>query len=475
MSNITPQPNYTPAQVFDGDDPNWAIAAKQPPPPAKPAPAAPAVVRPPNSASAAPQQFTPREPASFRDAGLREPQVEALVLKFLLNSGGNTGREIAQQLALPFGILEGLLQIMKLDQLIVYRGASVVGDFVYELTARGAERARSHANQSTYFGSAPVPLADYIESIEAQSVRHQKPRLGDVKRTFKSLVLNEKMQRQIGEAVNLGKGFFLHGAPGNGKTCIAELVTSIYSEGIWIPRAIQASGEITRVYDPTKHEVIAWNEERSIGDSRIDARWVYIKRPTIMVGGELRLENLEVATNEVTGISEAPIQLKANCGTLVIDDFGRQKFDIEALLNRLIIPLERREDVLNLPSGRSFSVPFDLLIVFSTNLSPESLIDEAFLRRVPFTIRADDPTEAQFREVFQLVADKHELKYDPTVLDYLIDKHYKKAKRPFRFCQPRDILQQVNNSCDFAGTEKVVTKQNIDSAIENCLAIQLDN
>ena len=335
MSNLSPQSGIPSPQTFDGDDPNWAIAAKQPPP-ARPvqtpvAPPQPQYATAPPTPKSSKPQFTPREPLSFRDAGLREPQVEALVLKFLLNSGGNTGREIAQQLALPFGIMEGLLQVMKLDQLIVYRGASVVGDFVYELTERGAERARSHAAQSTYFGSAPVPLTDYVDSVEAQSVRHQKPRLGDVKRTFKSLVLGEKMQRQIGEAVNLGKGFFLYGSPGNGKTSIAEQVTSIYSEGIWIPRAIQASGEIIRVYDPTKHEVIAWNEERSIGESRVDARWVYIKRPTIIVGGELRLENLEVATNEVTGISEAPIQLKANCGTLVIDDFGRQKFDIDQL------------------------------------------------------------------------------------------------------------------------------------------------
>lgn len=460
--------------AFDGDDPNWAVAAKQAslqnrvaPVPNQPRPTQPTIQ--------GKGEFVPREPESLREAGLREPQIEALVLKFLLNTGGNTGREIAQQLALPFGLMEKLLQSMKLDQLIGYRGASVVGDYLYELAPRGVERARSHATQSTYFGAAPVPLADYVASVEAQSVRHEKPSIGSVKQTLRDLTLSDRIQRQIGEAVNLGKGFFLHGPPGNGKTCIAERITDIYGEGIWIPRAIQASGEIIRVYDPSKHKKLEWNEELSIGDQRIDGRWVYIKRPTILVGGELQMENLEVSTNDVTGISEAPIQLKANCGTLVIDDFGRQKFDIEALLNRLIIPLERRVDVLNLKSGRSFDIPFDLLIVFSTNLAPEDLIDEAFLRRVPFTIRADNPTEEQFREVFDNVAKKFGLQYDPSVLNYLIETHYRNANRPFRFCQPRDILQQVNNACEFARVDKVVTNERIDAAIDNCLAIRLDS
>jgi predicted ATPase with chaperone activity len=251
-------------------------------------------------------------------------------------------------------------------------------------------------------------------------------------------------------------------------------VTSVFGEGIWIPRAIHAANEIIRLFDPTKHEELPWGEELSINDARIDRRWVYVKRPTIVVGGELRLENLEVTTNEVTGISEAPIQMKANCGTLVIDDFGRQKFNIDALLNRLIIPLERRNDILNLRSGRSFDVPFDLLMVFSTNLSPENLVDEAFLRRVPFTIHAADPSEAQYREVFANVAEKFGLTYEPSVLDHLIQTHYVGSQRPFRFCQPRDILQQVANSCDFARSEKVITNERIDAAIDNCLAIRVD-
>lgn len=469
-NTISPQ-----SAIFDGDDPTWAIAAKQPASvptetPQRTAPAQSRIAQPlPRRSEPA---FVPLEPTSFREAGLREAQIEALILKFLLNSGGNTGREIAQQLALPFGVLEGLLHSMKLEQLITYRGASIIGDFQYELAPRGAERARSHAAQSTYFGSAPVALDKYIESVKAQSVSNEKPRIGDVKRTFQKFVLGERILRQIGEAVNLGKGIFLHGAPGNGKTTIAETVTNIFGQGIWIPRAIHANGEIIRVFDPIRHEVLEY-EPQEMDDRDPDARWVYIKRPTIIVGGELRLENLEVTTNAVTGISEAPLQVKANCGTLVIDDLGRQKFSVTALLNRLIIPLERREDMLNLPSGRSFGIPFELMAVFSTNLSPERLIDEAFLRRIPCTIHATDPTEEQFREIFSRVAKQFELTYEEQVLDYLISEHFQNGQRPFRSCQPRDILQQVANSCEFAGTENVVTRKGIDNAIGNCLALTL--
>lgn len=455
--------------VFDGDDPNWAIAATQPA-----APKAEVSTGDVSGDTTDSDQFVPRAPRSFEEAGLRDSQVEALTLKFLLNTGGNTGREIAHQLALPFGLMEPLLMTMKLEQLITHRSSASVGDYLYELAPRGFERARSYATQSTYFGAAPVTLDDYIESVEAQSLRHRKPTLGDIKRTFRHLTLGEDFLRRIGEAVNLGKGFFLYGAPGNGKTSVASHITNVFDEGIWIPRAIIASGQLIRLYDPIKHTQLEWKQEVSLLERSIDSRWVYVKRPTMLVGGELRLENLEVTTNEVTGISEAPIQLKSNGGTLVIDDFGRQKFEIEALLNRLIVPLERRQDILNLQSGRSFNIPFDLLIVFSTNLSPESLVDEAFLRRVPFTIRAADPTEQQFRDVFASVAEEMGLEYEPDVVDYLINKHYFDCQRPFRFCHPRDILLQVANSCDFSRSEKVITNERIDAAIENCLAIRLD-
>lgn len=281
------------------------------------------------------------------------------------------------------------------------------------------------------------------------------------------------MLNQLGEGINSGMGFFLYGEPGNGKTSIAERVTASYSENIWIPRAIIAAGETIRMFDPNNHVVCPPDShEGYLDDRRIDKRWVRIRRPTIVVGGELKLESLEVTTSAVTGISEAPLQLKANCGTLVIDDFGRQRFRPAELLNRLIVPLERRTDFLNLPSGRNFQVPFDQLVVFSTNLDPMSLVDEAFLRRIPYKVDVKDPTEKQYRDVFKHEAKRNGLKYEEEELNYLLHTHYSEAGRKMRFCHPRDLLHQVLNACQFRNEKLEVTREKLDNAVRNHLMLQ---
>lgn len=427
----------------------------------------------PSTIAEAMPEFIPLAPSTLAEAGLRESQVEALVLKFLLNAGGNTGRNIANQVGLPFGVLQPLLDRLKAEQLVAYKSSALFGDFEYELTPNGVERAGFHAGQSPYFGSAPVPLEEYTKSVRAQSCRCYKPRLDDVKRAFSSLVLSESVTERLGEALSLGLGLFLYGAPGNGKTTIAEMMTSVYSKGVWIPRCINTGGEVIRIFDPTQHEELPWEREREFQGRRVDARWVYIRRPTIVVGGELRLDNLEISTNHSTGISESPIQVKSNCGTLVIDDFGRQKFQIAELLNRLIIPLERRLDVLNLPSGRSCVVPFDQMIIFATNLAPESLVDEAFLRRVPFAIHVEDPSEDQFCELFRQEAERSGLRCGIEEIEHLLETHFRRPKRPIRFCHARDLVRQISNSCEFLRRPRVITRENIDTAVQNCLAIHV--
>jgi len=416
--------------------------------------------------------FLPIEPESFADAQLTESEVEALVLKYLLARGDITGRDIAEQIKLPFVLIDELLRSMKNDQLVGHKGAAPMNDYQYQLTELGRERAQRLSAHCTYFGSAPVSLTDYIASVQAQSLTIQNPSPSELHHAFEGLLLNERMLNRLGPAMNSGRGLFLYGAPGNGKTSIAERVTRAFGKYIWIPRAIGIDGEIIRLHDPVNHEEAPLKPGDGLLDQRkIDKRWVRIRRPTIVAGGELTMSSLEVTINTSTGISEAPLQLKSNCGTLVIDDFGRQRMSIEDLLNRWIVPLEKRYDFLNLPNGKKIQIPFDQLIIFSTNLEPRSLVDEAFLRRIPYKIEVTDPTEQEFRELFEWIAPQLGFEYRPEAVDHLIKVHYKKTGRPFRFCQPRDLLLQVRNFCAYHDRPPEMTAEHFDLAVENYFAV----
>lgn len=416
--------------------------------------------------------FVPIEPKSFREARLTDSEVSSLVLKFMLSRGEATGHEIADQMKLPFPLVERLLADIKQDRLMVHKGAAAMNDYVYEMTDLGRERARRLVEHCTYFGSAPVHLHEYIASVSAQSLTQQHPTAGDLQRAFADLLINPTMLRRLGPAINSGRGLFLFGAPGNGKTSIAERVTGAFGQFIWIPRAIGIDGEIIRLFDPSNHEEVPLpKNEGLLQQTKIDQRWVRIRRPTIVVGGELTMDNLEVTLNTSTGISESPLQLKSNCGTLVIDDFGRQRMSTDELLNRWIVPLEKRYDFLNLPNGKKIQVPFDQLIVFSTNLEPKDLCDDAFLRRIPYKIEITDPAEEEFRELFKIMCPKLGFEYEEEAISYLIENHYKPIGRPFRCCQPRDLLLQVRNLCFYENREPELTDEFLDFAVENYFAV----
>ena len=287
--------------------------------------------------------FVPCEPESFAEAGLSDTEVEMLIMKYLLSRGDSSGRDIADHIKLPFVLVSQLLSELKNQQLVGHRGAATMNDFQYQLTDLGRERARKYAMHCTYFGAAPVSLCDYIDSVAKQSLTGQHPTAEDLGRAFDDLVINKRMLDRLGPAINSGRGLFLFGPPGNGKTSIAERMTAAFGHNIWIPRAIGIDGEIIRVFDPVNHDEVPLPANDGLLDQRkIDRRWVRIRRPTIIAGGELSMSQLEVSSNAVTGISEAPLQMKSNCGTLVIDDFGRQRMRIDELLNRWIVPLEKR-------------------------------------------------------------------------------------------------------------------------------------
>ena len=435
-------------------------------------PAAPAVpeTAPAAQPAAAAPQFLPLVPDCLMAASLTESQVCSLVLKFLLNQINASGREVAEQIALPFCLVEKLLAQMKTDQLVVHKGSVAFGDYVFQLTQAGVETGRRHFQHCSYYGAAPVSLQDYINSVYAQSVTNQRPTIEALSGVFEDLLLNSALHNQIGQAIHAGQAFFLYGAPGNGKTSIAERVTRAFGRTIWLPRAIEVDGEIIRVFDPCKHTEVQVPAE-TVDRMKIDRRWVCVERPTLVVGGELTMSQLEITRNTATGISEAPLQMKSNCGTLVIDDFGRQRIGTAELLNRWIVPLDRRYDYLNLPSGKTIQVPFDQLLVFSTNLEPRDLVDEAFLRRIPYKIEVFDPSEHEFRELFRMYADQYGIAHCDAAVAYLIENYYRRAGRSFRFCHPRDLLLQVRNYCNYNQLPLAMSADKFDLAVRNYFAV----
>ena len=416
--------------------------------------------------------FVPSEPVTLDDTGLSQLDVEALVLKLLLTSGPTVGRRIAEQLRLPFGLVADQLRGFKAQMLVNYSNQATVGDFEYDLTDEGQKRAQWHAARCTYCGAAPVPLSDYIASVERQSIRKLRPKLPDFCTAFGDLLLSPVLLSQIGQAVHAGRGLFLYGQPGNGKTCIAERVIRAAGQHIWIPRTITVTGEIIRLFDPANHEEAPLtNPQGQLLDAlRYDRRWVRIRRPSIVVGGELRLEQLEITNNPITGILEAPVQFKSNCGALVIDDFGRQRCSTAELLNRWIVPLEKGHDFLNLPSGRQIQVPFDQLLIFSTNLEPHKLVDEAFLRRIPYKIEMGDPSPREFRDLVRQWCGRLAIEYHDEAVDYLLSHHYGERGRQLRFCQPRDLLLQVKAFCEFHDQPLVLSAKAFDVAVKNYFA-----
>jgi hypothetical protein len=424
------------------------------------------------SESADDAEFFPQEPSSLHSAGLSETEVEQLILKSLLGKGESSGRDIADQVKLPFVLVEELLRRMKYDQMLSYRDSAPMNDYIYELTEVGRERGRRFSESCSYYGAAPVAMADYIRSVKAQSLDTQHPTVEKLRAAFSDLLINEKMLERLGPAINSGRGLFLFGAPGNGKTSIAERVTKAFGETIWIPRAIGIDGEVMRLFDPVNHEEVPLPESTGLLKADpVDHRWIRIKRPTIVVGGELTMDALEVTMNRSTGISESPIQLKSNCGTLVIDDFGRQRMTTDELLNRWIVPLEKRYDFLNLANGKKLQVPFDQLIIFSTNLEPSDLVDEALLRQIPYKIEVIDPTEDDFRALFKIMCPIVGFEHDEEAVSHLIAEHYTKVGRPFRNCQPRDLLLQVRNHCFYQNVDPTLTREHFDRACENYFAV----
>ncbi|MBI3838840.1 MAG: AAA family ATPase [Planctomycetia bacterium] len=418
-----------------------------------------------------PGEFWPLAPADWTEMKLTPSAAEELALKFLMSRGTASGREIADHVAVPFGMLSVLLQQLKNSRLVVHRGAAQFGDYLYHLTESGLQTASRYDRQCGYNGPAPIALQDYVNSVHAQSIYRSPPTFEDIAKVFGDLVLGVDILEQVGQAIRAGFGFFLYGDSGNGKTSLAERVSRAFGKTIWIPRSLAVDGMIIRLFDSCNHvEVPPQNKDGLYDQLKIDRRWVRIRRPTIIVGGELTMDRLEIRPGSAPGIHEAPLQLKSNGGTLVVDDFGRQRMKAEELLNRWIVPLDRRIDILNLPNGKAIEVPFDQLLIFSTNMPPQQLADEAFLRRIPYKIRVMDPSEADFKELFKRESLRLGMRYCEETVDELIATHYLAAGRPLRCCHARDLLQQITHYCEFKQVPLEMTSERFASAVRNYFA-----
>lgn len=412
----------------------------------------------------------PRGPATLDDTGLTRDQLAQLFVK-VLYTGEATGVGVADRMRLPFNLLEPLVDALRAERLIEVRGAAGSGTagYRYALTDLGRDRARQYMDANQYVGAAPVPLDDYVRHVKTMAAARGYIDRERLRGGFADLIVDDGILEQLGPAVNAGKAVFLYGAPGNGKTVLAEGMGRALGGDMYVPYAIDVAGETITVFDPVVHVPVEDVEE--IAGSVIkavprDRRWVRVKRPVVIVGGELSLDMLDLTYNPVSKYHEAPLQVKANGGVLLVDDFGRQRMRPEDLLNRWIVPLESRVDYLALHTGRKIQVPFDVLIAFATNLDPLSLADEAFLRRIPYKIEVTDPSVEQFTRIFELNCRRRGLKFHQVMVAYLHRRHYRPYDRPMRACHPRDLLDQVAALCRYRGEAPTITRELIDAACQ---------
>jgi hypothetical protein len=409
----------------------------------------------------------PAVPVTLADTGLGPDLIEQLIVKALYG-GEATGLALADRLRLPYQILEPIIERVRQERVVEVRGALGAGGstYRYALTDAGRDRARQYLEINHYTGAAPVPLASYIAAMRTLAESRGYIDRERLRQGFSHLVVGDGVLEQLGPAVNANKAIFLYGAPGNGKTVIGEGLGRAIGGEMYMPYAIEVEGHVITMYDPINH--VSLEEEPAssalLAVATHDRRWVRIRRPVVIVGGELTLDMLDLTYNSLSKFYEAPLQLKANGGVFLVDDFGRQRMRPEDLLNRWIVPLESRVDYLTLHTGKKFQVPFDVLTIFATNLDPAALADEAFLRRIPYKIPIEDPSLDQFTRIFELACSRRGLKFHQVMVAYLHRRHYAPGQRPLRACQPRDLLDQVAALCRYRGAPPTITRGLLDDA-----------
>ena len=414
-----------------------------------------------NGGSAAAESTPEQRPRSTGELGIRKAIVEELALKALYLTGALSTRELAGQMRVSVNVADELVGRLRTDQLCQVTG--MAGNLpTVVLTDQGRKRAAELLSQGQYTGAAPVSLASYVVQVRKQSVRHMVVHKADVERAFGDLIIDSKVLGQIGTGLNSGASIFVHGPAGVGKTAIAETMSRVLAEDhVWIPHAVEVDGQMIAVYDPMIHKEVNWD-----GGEGHDERWVRCQRPSVMVGGELTIEMLDLQFNANTKYYTGPVQMKANNGVLILDDFGRQRVRPEELLNRWVVPLDRGIDFLTMAGGRKIEIPFEMLVVFATNMNPADLVDAAFLRRMQTKIRVDLATDDQFRLIFRRVAVRRGLSVDEDALSDLIAVIRDGLKQELRACQPRDLVNQVCWSAQYEDRRPILDRASLMGAVE---------
>jgi predicted ATPase with chaperone activity len=411
----------------------------------------------------------PMAPKTLDEAGLSRDLVTQLILKTLHLAGELTGTELARRLGLPFLAFEPILtHIKQQHQCEISGGALGSPTYRYRITDSGRARAMLFMEHNHYVGFAPVPLTQYGRYLTTfrKAVTPPHVHRERVRQAFSHLVISDRVLDQLGPAINGGHSMFVYGPPGNGKTVISQAIRNLLDGELYIPHAIEVEGNIIRFFDPVNHEPVAEpNREDDLDLSPdSDRRWIRCRRPMVMVGGELSMSQLELSYNPAMGFYCAPIQAIANGGVLVIDDFGRQTCSPRELLNRWIVPLESRVDFLTLQTGQKFNLPFMTLIVFATNIRPQELVDEAFLRRIQYKIFAESPTRAEFLQIFRNCCRAMRIEYREDVIEQLLVSYYRPRHIQLRGCHPRDLINQAISLAHYYGKPAELTAEVLEAA-----------